>query len=42
MFHGRNERIGVRNYAQLIGFFRAFHVRQARTYFEPTSNLLRT
>jgi carboxypeptidase PM20D1 len=27
MFHGTNERIGVRNYAKLVAFFRAFHKR---------------
>ena len=31
MFHGNNERIGVRAYAQCVAFLRAFHLRaQAR------------
>ena len=30
MFHGNDERIGVRNYAQTVAFYRAFHVRCMR------------
>lgn len=29
MFHGFDERISVRNYAQLVGFFRLFHARSS-------------
>lgn len=31
MFHGRNERIGVDNYARLVAFFRSFHRRQTKS-----------
>ena len=29
MFHGHNERISVRNHAQCVAFFRAFHLKQS-------------